>query len=64
VNKFKSKENVKNAKEKNKTNVLETSKQQVVSNQMNNPQQMNYNVIYEFIKLRIIVPFMEFVKIP
>jgi hypothetical protein len=64
INKFKTKETVKNEKEKTKENDAKTTKQKIVFNQAKNPQHMTYNVINDLTKLRITLSFMEIVKIP
>jgi len=62
INKAKAKEVPK--KEKTKSAQLDTTKQQIFSNEKKTPQQMTYNIMDGLSKLRITFPFMEVVKIP
>jgi hypothetical protein len=39
-------------------------KKQLVANQKKTPQQMTYNIMDDILKLKIIFPFMEVIKIP
>jgi hypothetical protein len=61
LNKFRTKEQPK--KENVKSNAPKTSKQQPVVSQTKTPLQINFNMVNEFAKLRISLPFMEVVKI-
>jgi len=64
ANRFKIKEIVEKEKEKMKPNFAEMSKKQTSANQIKNSPQMTYNAIDDLTKLRIMLPYMEVVKIP